>query len=119
MLNAVTEKELKKLVKRLLELAHAGDMAAAKLVLNYTVGRPAETVDPDRLDVDEWKLLDDSPTVHEIRRAVIDNIPPDVAAIILRGLFGAVERVRFWDIIQKPRPEDFGGRSEERRVGKA
>ena len=36
------------------ELALAGDVQAAKLVLAYAIGRPAAAADPDRLDVEEW-----------------------------------------------------------------
>jgi hypothetical protein len=35
------------------ELALAGDVQAAKLVLAYAIGRPAAATDPDRLDVEE------------------------------------------------------------------
>jgi hypothetical protein len=36
------------------ELALAGDVQAAKLVLAYAIGKPAAAADPDRLDVEEW-----------------------------------------------------------------
>ena len=41
---------------KLVEMAKEGDVAAARLVLSYTVGKPTEAVDPDRLDVEEFSL---------------------------------------------------------------
>jgi hypothetical protein len=35
--------------------AKEGDVAAAKVVLQYTLGRPAGAVDPDRLEEREWQ----------------------------------------------------------------
>src|SRR6185295_8345855 len=42
------------IAKSMIEKAKEGDAAAAKLVLAYGLGKPAETVDPDRLDIEEW-----------------------------------------------------------------
>ena len=55
--------------------ATAGNIAAAKLILRYAVGEPLPPADPDRLDLDEWKLLDQSPTRTEAVRAMIDGVP--------------------------------------------
>ncbi|MBY0525011.1 MAG: hypothetical protein K2R98_16520 [Gemmataceae bacterium] len=40
--------------------ARAGNVAAAKLLFAYCSGKPPETPDPDRLDVDEWNLVKES-----------------------------------------------------------
>jgi hypothetical protein len=42
--------------QKLYDLALAGDLAAAKLLLAYAVGRPREAVDADWLDRDEWAV---------------------------------------------------------------
>jgi hypothetical protein len=40
--------------RKMIERACSGDVAAAKLVLQYTLGRPAEMVDLDDVDLDEF-----------------------------------------------------------------
>jgi hypothetical protein len=36
--------------------AKEGDVAAAKLVLAYAIGKPTEAVNPDTVDLEEWRL---------------------------------------------------------------
>jgi hypothetical protein len=66
LLDAISPGDLAAVAKALLRQALAGDAAAAKVLLAYTVGRPAEMVDPDRLDVDEFRLAAESPHVHDL-----------------------------------------------------
>jgi len=83
-LNGITEDRMTKMVSRLLEMATAGNIAAARLILSYTVGQPAPAVDPDRLDIGEFQLLDESPTKTEILRASLDGVSPIAAVRILQ-----------------------------------
>src|SRR5262249_58773622 len=53
---AFEEGELKPLMKMLMVRALQGDMAAARLVLEYTVGKPAKAVDPDMEDVNNLEV---------------------------------------------------------------
>jgi hypothetical protein len=53
--DAVTEEDLAAIAQAMIEKAKQGDVAAARLVAQYTMGRPAEAVDPDRLDEMEWQ----------------------------------------------------------------
>lgn len=53
LLNAVTEADLQEIAAALVDRAKGGDLAAAKLLFGYCIGRPSDTVDPDALDVDE------------------------------------------------------------------
>jgi hypothetical protein len=45
----------------LLGLARSGDLAAIKLFLEYTVGKPSAAVDPDQVDLHEWQLQRQTP----------------------------------------------------------
>jgi hypothetical protein len=54
---AVTEEMIAAVVRKLAEMALAGDVAAIKLFLAYTVGKPSPTVNPDTLDVEEYRQL--------------------------------------------------------------
>ena len=52
-----TPEALKELGLVMLGRALAGDMTAAKLYLQYAVGKPRDMVDPDRLDQNEWETV--------------------------------------------------------------
>src|SRR5262249_42163902 len=56
-LQATTHEDTKAITKKLIEMAREGNLAAAKLLLAYTCGRPEQTPDPDRLDLEEWNLF--------------------------------------------------------------
>src|SRR5215471_10232735 len=51
----VKPEDLRKLARALVEKAQAGDCAAARLVLSYSLGKPLEGADTDRLDELECK----------------------------------------------------------------
>jgi hypothetical protein len=53
LLDRLTTQELDAILDTLLRLAREGDVAAAKLVFQYALGKPTEARDPDRLDADE------------------------------------------------------------------
>src|SRR5438094_521439 len=57
LLERVSDDALAAVVDKLVQMAQEGDVAAARLVLSYTVGKPTEAVDPDRLDVEEFSLF--------------------------------------------------------------
>jgi len=52
LLAAVTEEDLRAIATTLVEQAKKGDLAAVKILLSYTVGRPTEAPDPDRVDLE-------------------------------------------------------------------
>ncbi len=52
---AVTEEMIAAVIAKLTEAALAGDVAAIKLFLAYTVGKPAPAVNPDTLDIEELR----------------------------------------------------------------
>ncbi len=82
-LDRVDPDKLQALVDKLLEMALAGDLAALKLVLAYTLGRPAPAVDPDGLDAQEIELFR-----REQVRDLDDNfraIPAGFACEVLRA----------------------------------
>jgi len=53
--------DLRAILAQMVEAAKQGDVAAARLVLAYGVGKPAPAVDPDTLDVQEWALWQHNP----------------------------------------------------------
>jgi hypothetical protein len=57
LINAVTEKDLADIVRVLIVRATSGDVAAARLVLSYAIGKPAAAPNPDRMNVDEAQQI--------------------------------------------------------------
>jgi hypothetical protein len=57
LLERVSDDVLAAIVDKLIDMAKEGDVAAARLVLSYTVGKPTAAVDPDRLDIEEFNLF--------------------------------------------------------------
>ena len=53
---AVSEEDLREIVATLVQGAKRGDMAALKLLLAYTIGRPTDAPNPDRVDLEGAEL---------------------------------------------------------------
>src|SRR5205823_2099777 len=53
---AVTEGDVQDVIRQVMVKARLGDLAAAKIVLGYVIGKPTAPVDPDRVDLDECQL---------------------------------------------------------------
>ena len=56
LLDAVGEDGLKDIVRGMVTAAKGGDVAAAKLLLSYLLGKPVESVEPDYVEIHERKL---------------------------------------------------------------
>jgi hypothetical protein len=78
-LDAVSVEDIQAVFAVLLEKAKAGDTAAAKLVLQYAVGKPGAAADPDRVDVAEWQLLRERSRPAAEMGDVMNGTPVDVA----------------------------------------
>lgn len=81
--------KMRALGKRLYAAALAGNLDAAKLLLQYAIGKPTKTPDADRLDLDEFKLLDESPSPGEVMRVAADGLDPAEVLGFLRGVLAA------------------------------
>lgn len=87
LLDAVTDEQIRDIGLKMIELAQAGDVAAAKLVFQYTLGRPAETVDPDRVEVDEWRLAQESAIPLMVWGQIFEHLPADLANTLARTIW--------------------------------
>jgi hypothetical protein len=90
LLDAVTAEEVAAIGRKLTEQALAGDVAAAKVLLTFVIGRPPEAVNPDAVDLDELRLLMAAPLRLELVAAGMAAVPPDVALEFLRRVLAAV-----------------------------
>ena len=52
LLAAITPEDLSEIIRKTIELAKNGDLAATKMVLSYAVGRPGAVADPAQLEAD-------------------------------------------------------------------
>jgi hypothetical protein len=57
--DALSHEDLVEIARAMKEKAKGGDVAAAKLVLAYAVGKPADVVEPDTLDLEEFKQYEE------------------------------------------------------------
>ena len=56
LLDAVGESGLTDIVQGMVTAAKGGDVAAAKLLLSYLLGKPVESVEPDYVEIHEREL---------------------------------------------------------------
>jgi hypothetical protein len=64
--------------------AREGNLGAIKLVFSYVIGKPTTAPDPDRLSVDEWRLLCDGVPTAEEESAVNSGTPLEVGLKVAR-----------------------------------
>jgi hypothetical protein len=91
---AVSQQDIQAIAHRLVVQAQAGDVAAAKLLLAYAVGKPAEPADPDTLDQHEWGVLRRTPVDPKEVRALTGCLPVGFVCQIMRPTLYAVARTR-------------------------
>src|SRR5262245_49502403 len=84
LVEAVSDQDLKDVIAMLVRQAKEGDVAAAKVLLSYVVGKPAEMAHPDRLDHDEFERRHADTIDTEKMADVIAGTPVGVAAQLLR-----------------------------------
>jgi hypothetical protein len=94
LLEAATAERMVALGEKLFELAMAGDLAAAKLLLAYAVGKTPGAVDPDRLDLDEWSIANAMPTVGQFLRVFVDGLSIADALAYRRQAYNGVNEPR-------------------------
>ena len=84
LLDAVSEQDLQLICQRLVHESLKGDVAAAKLLFAYLIGRPVEAVNPDTLHLKEWELYQQLPIKPEELSGILLGVPADVACDFVR-----------------------------------
>jgi hypothetical protein len=84
LLASVTDEDLEAVARELVRQARDGNVAAAKLLLSYTLGKPAPAVDPDTLDLHEWDLYRRTPDTPAELFDLQQRMPLPVALDLLR-----------------------------------
>jgi hypothetical protein len=84
LLEVVTPEEMRQVAFTLLLRAKTGNLTAIKLLLQYVLGKPAEGVDPDRLEVEEWRLAQESKVNVADMHDTVQHMPAETANVIVR-----------------------------------
>jgi len=84
MVNFVSVDDLKHVVFAIKMKAERGDVAAARLLFQYVLGKPLPATDPDRLDVDEWQKLQEQARPPREMSEVMNGVPAQVASDVTR-----------------------------------
>jgi hypothetical protein len=85
-LRAVSKDDVERVMRALVTLACEGNVAAAKLVLQYAVGKPQSAAEPDRVDVDEWNVQKDTVVSGNALEATISGLPIPIASALATAL---------------------------------
>jgi hypothetical protein len=85
LVDQITDEKLDELIASLFTLAKAGDIAAAKLLLTYSLGKPDHVVDPDGVDQDEWERLRQAPFDAQVAMQMVDGVSAPVATRLARS----------------------------------
>jgi hypothetical protein len=84
LLDAVSDADLQIVAEQLVVKAKMGDLVATKLLFQYVLGKPAATVDPDSLDVEEFELYKRAPAHREISEILGGRLWAQMTAEVLR-----------------------------------
>jgi hypothetical protein len=97
----------------------AGDVTAATLYLSYALGKPVKVVDVDRLELDEFALLDAAPTTARVLAIMADSTDPPAAVAIVQNFIPTdPEKARLAVFEQVGRNPQSLGDELKARIGK-
>jgi hypothetical protein len=92
LLASVTAADIEAVAQALVRQAKEGNVAAAKLLLSYTLGKPAAPVDPDTLDQQEWEIYRRSPDPAQDIGALVSRMPLPLACRMARDMLPGLDR---------------------------
>jgi hypothetical protein len=76
LIKSVQPDDVVAIARAMIDKAKGGDVAAARLVFSYVLGKPAETVNPDRVDMDEWQIYrETTPLMKELPEVAVAPSP--------------------------------------------
>ncbi len=95
------------IVKGLIHAARHGDVAAARLVLAYSLGKPGPTVDPDAIDINEWQLWQQMGADSKAMASLFGGIHVPLACEVMRAVLPTLQdltRQQVADTLAPPAP---------------
>jgi hypothetical protein len=91
-----------------------GDMAAARLVLEYTVGKPGKAADPDMLDVEDIAIRRQHAITHEDIKALFSAFPARLLCAAAEAALPLIHEKMALQIVEQltPGPNGTGSQKE-------
>jgi hypothetical protein len=87
MLQCITDEDMQAITHALLLKARNGDLAAIKLMCQYSVGKPTEAVNPDTLDIEEYnQIYRPQKEIMEDAPETMRTIPPGALTPVVRAM---------------------------------
>ena len=90
LLASVTAQDVQEVLAAVLAQAKKGNVSAARLFLAYTAGKPADTVNPDEADADEWQLTQKNVARPEEIKHTFEDMPVQLANTVARATLPAI-----------------------------
>jgi hypothetical protein len=116
-LELFTPEDVMSLLRVMLALGRNGDVAAARVFLEYVVGKPHKAPDPDRIEHHEWQLFAEAPRLADVTELLDNGVPtemandatrdtvPHLAANRLDGVFDSLDAAPPPEPAATPSPE--------------
>ena len=95
-----------------------GDLAVAKLLLPYLIGKPGQEPNHDQVNIQEWEILKKQSTMRGELAAIIDTPHPSVvldAINIMQGVKNPVHRKEIADGVRNGLPAEHTRAEREAR----
>jgi hypothetical protein len=92
LLDRLTGEDLDGIADKLIALAKEGDVPATKLLFTYTLGQPADAVQPDQLDVEEWDTFKKTATMAGELPGIMATPDPSFPLAMVRAARPGVAR---------------------------
>ena len=87
----VSDEVLERIADQLIKQAEAGDVASARLLFSYVIGKPTPAVDPDTLDVQEWKVMKQTGVQMEDWHQLVQRPPTGLVCEVMRHTLPCLE----------------------------
>jgi hypothetical protein len=111
LLDRLTGAELDAIADKLIDQAKEGDVPAIKLLFTYTLGKPAEAVQPDQLDIEEWDTFKETATMAGELPGIMATPDPSFPLAMVRAARPGVAR----DLAKDLQTTLRAGEEEERQ----
>jgi hypothetical protein len=116
LVQCVSEEDIRQIAKGLLVSAKLGHLPSIRILLLYALGKPSGTVNPDTLDIEEWRQLVQplARITTELPQALM-SIPAPTATDMVRSAQPYSQRMVGEELTAPPPEADEEARDEEAR----
>src|SRR5262249_11872221 len=86
------EEDIVQIAEQLIVQAKLGNVAAIKLLFQYVLGKPADTVNPDILDIEEWRQC------YQPLGQIMQEVPETMETLPAKVACGMVSHIQPWRV---------------------